>query len=130
MSMLRTPRCASASITALTYAAGEPTVADSPTPLAPIGWCGDGVHRLEQLERRRLPRGRDQVVHEVGADAVAVLVEGDPLHRRHREALGEAAVDLALDDHRVDPHAAVVDARPSRRTFHTPVPRSTSTTTT
>ena len=22
---------------------GEPTVADSPTPLAPIGWCGDGV---------------------------------------------------------------------------------------
>ncbi len=24
-------------------AGGEPTVADSPTPLAPIGWCGDGV---------------------------------------------------------------------------------------
>ena len=30
-------------ITALTNAAGEPTVADSPTPLAPIGWWGDGV---------------------------------------------------------------------------------------
>src|SRR5262249_59987582 len=43
MSMLRTPACASASITALTYAAGEPTVADSPTPFAPIGWGGDGV---------------------------------------------------------------------------------------
>jgi hypothetical protein len=41
MSMLRTPRCAIASITAFTYAAGEPTVADSPTPLAPIGWWGD-----------------------------------------------------------------------------------------
>ena len=37
MSILRTPRCASASITAFTYAAGEPTVADSPTPFAPIG---------------------------------------------------------------------------------------------
>jgi hypothetical protein len=28
---------------ALTIAGGEPTVADSPMPLAPIGWCGDGV---------------------------------------------------------------------------------------
>jgi hypothetical protein len=43
MSMLRTPAWASASMTAFTYAAGEPTVADSPTPFAPIGWCGDGV---------------------------------------------------------------------------------------
>ena len=43
MSMFFTPACQSASITALTYAAGEPTVADSPTPFAPIGWCGDGV---------------------------------------------------------------------------------------
>ena len=30
-------------MTALTTAGGDPTVADSPTPLAPIGWCGDGV---------------------------------------------------------------------------------------
>ncbi len=37
MSMFFTPRGWSASITALTYAAGEPTVADSPTPFAPIG---------------------------------------------------------------------------------------------
>src|SRR5207237_679920 len=43
MSMLRIPACWSASTTALTYAAGEPTVADSPTPLAPSGWCGEGV---------------------------------------------------------------------------------------
>ena len=38
MSMLVMPYGESASITALTYAAGEPTVADSPTPLAPSGW--------------------------------------------------------------------------------------------
>ena len=37
MSACRTPNGLSASITAFTTAAGEPTVADSPTPLAPIG---------------------------------------------------------------------------------------------
>src|SRR3954471_11231943 len=43
MSMWRTPRCESASTTALAIAGGAPTVADSPTPLAPNGWCGEGV---------------------------------------------------------------------------------------
>src|SRR5271165_5316958 len=43
MSACRTPYGRSASITALTTAGGDPTVADSPTPLAPRGWCGDGV---------------------------------------------------------------------------------------
>src|SRR5438067_7231976 len=43
MSAWRTPNGARASITALTTAAGEPTVADSPTPLQPNGWWGDGV---------------------------------------------------------------------------------------
>ena len=43
MSAWRTPNGEIASMTALTTAAGEPTVADSPTPFAPIGWCGDGV---------------------------------------------------------------------------------------
>ena len=42
-------------------------------------------------------------------EAVALVVERDDLHQRDADALGEAAVDLALDDHRVDPHAAVVD---------------------
>ena len=37
MSMLRTPRCHRASTTAFAMAGGAPTVADSPTPLAPIG---------------------------------------------------------------------------------------------
>ena len=41
--MFRTPRCHSASTTAFAIAGGAPTVADSPTPFAPIGWCGDGV---------------------------------------------------------------------------------------
>src|SRR5262249_3569703 len=46
MSTWRTPRCHSASTTALAIAAGAPTVADSPTPLAPSGWCGEGVQVL------------------------------------------------------------------------------------
>ena len=43
MSMWRHAEMRSASTTALTIAGGAPTVADSPTPLAPSGWCGDGV---------------------------------------------------------------------------------------
>src|ERR1051325_1278794 len=38
-----TPRCESASTTAFAIAGGAPTVADSPTPFAPNGWCGEGV---------------------------------------------------------------------------------------
>jgi hypothetical protein len=44
MSMWSTPCVScSASMTALTIAGGEPTFGDSPTPLAPSGWCGHGV---------------------------------------------------------------------------------------
>src|SRR5262249_49583581 len=59
MSMFVIPYGASASITALTYAAGEPTVADSPTPFAPRGWCGDGVTVSKHSNRG--------VSHEVGS---------------------------------------------------------------
>src|SRR5262249_5567509 len=38
MSICLTPRCQSASTTALTMAAGAPTVPESPTPFAPSGW--------------------------------------------------------------------------------------------
>ena len=43
MSTWRTPNGASASQIAFTIAGGDPTVADSPIPFAPSGWCGDGV---------------------------------------------------------------------------------------
>src|SRR5215471_7213267 len=43
MSACTTPNGASASITEFTTAGGDPTVADSQIPLAPIGWCGDEV---------------------------------------------------------------------------------------
>src|SRR5262249_57086879 len=53
-------------------------------------------------------RRREGDVNERPAEAVAVLVEGDRLHERHAHAVGQAAVDLALDDHRVDAGPAVV----------------------
>ena len=107
--MLRTPRCHSASTTAFAIAGGAPTVADSPTPFAPIGWCGDGVTVLADLPGGRLDRRRQEVVHERAGQVVAVLVVGDLLVQRRREAHRQAAVDLAVDDHRVDDVAAVVD---------------------
>ena len=65
--------------------------------------------RLAELEVGTLERRRDQVVHERRVEAVALLVEREHLHQRDADAFGEAAVDLAVDDHRVDAHAAVVD---------------------
>src|SRR5215470_5411559 len=41
--MLVEPRKAKASFTALEKHGTPPTFGLSPTPLAPIGWCGDGV---------------------------------------------------------------------------------------
>ena len=47
MSMWRTPRCDSASTTALCTAGVEPIVADSPMPFAPSGLSGLGVSVLD-----------------------------------------------------------------------------------
>jgi len=43
MSAWRRPYGRRASMTALTTAGGDPTVAHSPMPFAPMGWCGYGV---------------------------------------------------------------------------------------
>ena len=67
---------------------------------------GDG---LVELPGRRLDRRREEVVHERPGEVVAVLVVGDRLVQRRGEAHREPAVDLAVDDHRVDDVAAVVD---------------------
>ena len=85
--------------TALAMAGGAPTVADSPTPLAPRGWLGRRRDRPPQLPLRGLNRGGDQVV---GERAREVL----PRSRRRRsssksargQAHGQSTVDLTLDD--------------------------------
>src|SRR6476619_362272 len=67
---------------------------------------GDG---LLELPGRRLDGCREEIVHERPGEVVAVLVVGDRLVQRRREAHREPAVKLPVDDHRVDDVAAVVD---------------------
>ena len=61
------------------------------------------------LDGRHLGRVGHEEVHEARVEQLARLVVGHPLVERATDALGDAAVDLALDDHRVDHRAAVVD---------------------
>src|SRR3954451_15279643 len=68
-----------------------------------------GCDRLAGLPGGTLDGGRDEVVHERPGHVVAELVVGDLFVERRREAHVQAAVDLTVDDHRVDDVAAVVD---------------------
>src|SRR5262249_41628281 len=56
-----------------------------------------------------LNRRRHQVVHERASLDVAALVVTDHLHERDSQTLGQAAVDLTLDYHRIDDVAAIVN---------------------
>jgi len=67
----------------------------------------DGVVRHEVRQLGRL--GHRVLVHAARLQ-VAVLVVGRALEQRRADALGDAAVDLPLDDERVDDLPAVVDA--------------------
>src|SRR5262249_8939322 len=61
-------------------------------------------------EQRQIVGAGHRVVHERAADELAAPVVGATLEQRLADALGEAAVDLALDDHRIDDGADVVAA--------------------
>ena len=58
--------------------------------------------------RRDVGRGREQVVEERRRERVAVVVVDEVLEEGAADALDGAAGDLALDDRRVDHHAAVL----------------------
>ena len=105
-----TPRCESASTTALTTAGGEAIVPASPMPFTPSGFVVDGVScALSVIDRGDLDRRRHQVLRHRRRDQVAALVVDRLLVQRLGDALRDAAVHLALHDHRVDHGAAVVD---------------------
>src|SRR5262245_32163421 len=86
---------------------------------------GDGARLADALDaqridgRRRFRRPELEVREEVGlghgvvhhrsGEKLAALVVGGALPEGLRDSLGDAAVDLAADDHRVDDLAAVVD---------------------
>ena len=98
----------------------------SPTPLTPSELTGDGRLRAVGLEATAArPRVGQRVVDERARHELAVLVVVDPLEQRLPDRVRDAAVDLAVDQHRVDRRAAVVDARRSarRRPCRSPRPR-------
>ena len=66
-------------------------------------------HRAVQLEAREVDRARHRVVHERSGQQLAVVVVDGLLDHRLADALRQAAVDLSLDDHRVDQIPGVVD---------------------
>ena len=68
---------------------------------------GGEVH-VDDLERRHLVGARQRIVHEGAGEELARVVVDQRLAERAAEALGDAAVELALDDHRVDRPPAVV----------------------
>src|SRR6266550_8606626 len=67
---------------------------------------GDGRlrHGLEMmdLDRRDFPRGRRQIIRQARRENIAGVIVDDLLEQRVGDALGNAAVDLPVDDHRID----------------------------
>ena len=79
------------------------------------------------LERRQIVGARQRVVHEAAGQQLAGLRVVDAvLDQRLADALREPAMDLALDDHRIDDVAEVV-AGAKRTISTTPVSGSIST---
>src|SRR5262249_57783164 len=70
-----------------------------------------GYGRVD-LEHRQVVRARHAVVHQRAGHELAVLVVDGGLAQRLADSLGNPAVHLALDDHRVDHGAEVVDRGP------------------
>ena len=93
----------SASSMAAANTAADGITPASPAPLMPSGLSGDGVSRWSMsIVVGDLGDVGHQEVHERRVQQLAGLVVGHPLVERAADALRDAAVDLALDDHRVD----------------------------
>src|SRR5437763_5368405 len=57
---------------------------------------------------RGFPRGRDQVIHEIAALDIPILIIGDFFIHRRGESLRQAPVYLSLDDHGIDDRTTVI----------------------
>ena len=116
----------SASVIALMTAAGAAIAPASPQPLTPKRIGRARRHRHADRERRQVVGARHAVVHVARGHELAGLVVDRALVQRLADALRDAAMDLALDDHRVDDDAEIVDRGPSSIATM-PVSGSTST---
>ena len=101
-SSIDTPNGESASLIALTTAAGAPIAPPSPSPLACVIEACVQVSQMMDLDRRHLVRRRRQVVGERRGEDVAGVVVDDLFEQRVADALRDAALNLAVDDHRID----------------------------
>ena len=86
------------------------------------------TERLDRLdlERRQVVGARHAIVHEARRQQLAVAVVMRAFEQRLADALGDAAMHLAFDDHRIDELAEVVDRGPAS-IVTTPVSGSIST---
>src|SRR5580700_4613443 len=64
------------------------------------------------LERGKILGARHGVIHIRAGHQLALVVIDGVLEQRLADALGDAAVDVALDDHRIDHGAEIVDRGP------------------
>ena len=71
-----------------------------------VVWRGRDV--VEDFDPRHFERGRQQIVGQGGVDELALLVERQPLVEGVADPLGNAALDLAGDDQRIDHRAAIM----------------------
>ena len=92
-------------------AAGAGMVPPSPAPLTPSGLSGFGVSTCSMRDARHVARRRQQIILECGGQRIGVVVVLHPFEQRVADAVGDAALHLAVDDHRVDDVAAVVRHR-------------------
>src|SRR5262245_3240716 len=68
---------------------------------------------LVRLPILRLDRRREQVIHEAALKYIAAIVVLNLLVERRPQTHGQTAVNLSLDDHRVNDVPAVVDGHES-----------------
>ena len=88
---------------ALIVAGSAPVGPDSPTPLAPIRVGGGGNARARHREGAQIVGAGQGVVHErAGQELPALRIDPDLFQQRLADALGDAAVQLAGIEHRVD----------------------------
>ena len=106
-SSIETPNGASASLMALTTAAGAPIAPPSPRPFALVIEACVQVSQVMDLDRRHLARGRRQVVRQRRGQDIAGVVVDDLLQQRIGDALRDAAVNLPVGDQRIDQPSGV-----------------------
>ena len=110
ISICSTPNSASASTIALTTTPSAGVVPPSPPARMPSGCVGRGHFADLGREERQHIGARHRVIHERARQElpVAGVVEA-LLQKRLADALRHAAMGLAVDDHRVDRAADIVD---------------------